>query len=267
VQSNRSRGSSASSSDGLTAAISLEGVSKAYGTLEALGSLDLRIQAGETVGVMGPSGSGKTTLLSMIAGELAPTTGRIALHGRGLEGMRPGRDMARHVGGIHQQFDLVPGLSALQNVLAGRLGEWGLGKSVLSLLVPQDRSVGAAALERVGLADRAHLRASRLSGGEQQRVAIARLLVQDPRIILADEPVASLDPTRADEVLGLLTEATGETGKTLVASLHSVELAKKYMGRLIGLRNGALQFDLPVAAVTDAMLQALYEAEGLRDDP
>ena len=170
-------------------------------------------------------------------------------------------------GVIHQQFDLVPGLSALQNVLAGRLGEWGLAKSVLSLLAPQDRDMGAAALRRVGVADRANLRASRLSGGEQQRVAIARLLVQDPRIILADEPVASLDPTRADEVLWLLVEATGETGKTLVASLHSVELAKKYMGRLIGLRNGALQFDLPTAAVTDAMLQALYAAEGLRDDP
>jgi phosphonate transport system ATP-binding protein len=241
-------------------------VSKTYGSQEPLASLDLRVEPGETVGVMGPSGSGKTTLLSLIAGELAPSSGHVVLNGRRLDGMRPGQELARHVGVIHQQFDLVPGLSALQNVLAGRLGEWGLARSVLSLLMPQDRDLGSAALDRVGVADRANLRASRLSGGEQQRVAIARLLVQDPRIILADEPVASLDPTRAQEIMSLLVEATGETGKTLVASLHSVDLARKHLGRLIGLRNGALQFDLPTAQVTEAMLQALYEAKGLRDD-
>jgi len=168
------------------------------------------------------------------------------------------------VGMIHQQFDLVPNLSALQNVLAGRLGQWSLARSLFSLVWPQERAVGLAALERVGVLERANVRAGRLSGGEQQRVAIARLLVQNPEIVLADEPVSSLDPARADEVLNILIETAQEADRTLVASIHSVHLARDRFSRLVGLRNGAVRFDRPSDQVTDEMIASLYDLGGLR---
>jgi phosphonate transport system ATP-binding protein len=167
---------------------------------------------------------------------------------------------------IPQQFDLVPHLSAIHNVLAGRLAAWSTAKSILSLLWPQDRNIAVQALGRVGVGDRAHMRAGLLSGGEQQRVAIARVLVQDPEIILADEPVASLDPARADEIMALLMDVTKERGKTLVASMHSLALARKYCSRLVGLRNGVVQFDAPSEQVTQRMLDALYDLQGLRGE-
>ena len=121
-------------------------------------------------------------------------------------------------------------------------------------------------LDRVGIADRAYIRAGRLSGGEQQRVAIARLLVQGPRVMLADEPVASLDPARADEVLELLAQMTADEGKTLVVSVHSVELAQKYFSRIIGLRNGVVHFDLAPREISDGMIRELYDPKGLRGE-
>ncbi|MCH8195764.1 MAG: ATP-binding cassette domain-containing protein, partial [Chloroflexi bacterium] len=139
-------------------------------------------------------------------------------------------------------------------------------RSLVSLVWPQERPIAMAALARVGIAERAPVRAGRLSGGEQQRVAIARLLVQDPAIMLADEPVASLDPARADEIMQLLAGVAVEGGKTVVASMHLVDLARRYFTRLIGLRNGVVEFDLPAGAVTDAMLERLYDTHGLRDD-
>lgn len=247
-------------------AVSLEAVSKRYGNLEALAPAAFSVHREETVALLGPSGSGKTTLLTLLSGGLRPDSGRILLDGADLAGMRPGRDLARRVGMVHQQFDLVPNLSALHNVLAGRLGEWNFIRSLISLVVPQDRTLAMQALARVGIADRAPVRASRLSGGEQQRVAIARLLVQDPALILADEPVASLDPARAVEVLVLLVGIARDSGKTLVASMHAVDFARDHFSRLIGLRNGLVQFDLPSSDVTGPMLAALYDLEGLRND-
>ncbi len=257
---------SASSPSSRPPAVLIDEAGKTYGDVEAVRPLSLTIRPGETVALLGPSGSGKTTLLSMIAGELEPSDGSIHLRGRNLADLHPGRELSREVGMIHQQYDLVPNLSALQNVLAGRLGDWGLVKSVVSLLWPQDRQMGLTALERVGVSDRARVRAGLLSGGEQQRVAVARLLVQNPAIIVADEPVSSLDPARADEVMGILTEAARKAGKTLVATVHSTDVARTYFERLIGLRNGAREFDLPSHLVTDDQLNDLYALEGLRDE-
>ena len=254
-----------SKSRAATVAVHLSGVGKHYGALEAVAPLTLEIEQGETVAFLGPSGSGKTTLLLLTSGQLQPTAGRIRLNGLDLAEMRPGPQLARLVGMIHQQFDLVPHLSTLHNVLAGRLGQWSFSKAVFSLMWPQDRGAGMGALARVGLEDRAYLRASHLSGGEQQRVAIARLLVQNPAVILADEPVASLDPARAGETLRLLIEIVRESRKTLVASMHSVELARLHFARLIGVRNGVVQFDLPSEQVTEEMLNDLYRLEGLRE--
>ncbi|MGH2541158.1 MAG: phosphonate ABC transporter ATP-binding protein, partial [Ardenticatenaceae bacterium] len=175
----------------------VESASKVYSAKVALAQVSLTINDGETVALVGPSGSGKTTLLHLLAGVIQPTEGHIALNGRFLSEMKPGRELSSLVGVIHQQFDLVPHLSVLNNVLAGRLGQWGMLKSLVSLVSPRDKHLAERALQRVGLSDKMYERASRLSGGEQQRVAIARLLVQDPRVIIADEPVSSLDPARA----------------------------------------------------------------------
>ena len=235
-----------------------------YGEIEALKPLSMEIEEGETVALLGPSGSGKTTLLSLIAGEISPTSGSIRLGERELSQLRPGRELAAAVGMIHQQFDLVPHLSTLQNVLAGRLGQWSFALSLISLAWPIERDLAYSALNRVGVQERASIRASRLSGGEQQRVAIARLLLQDPALVLADEPVSSLDPARAEEILALLVGTFSEAGKTLVASIHLVDLARKHFDRLIGLRNGELQFDLRSEDVTDSMLSELYDLGGLR---
>ncbi len=257
---------SVSSENSKPLAVLVDRVSKAYGDVVAVQPLSLGIETGERVALLGPSGSGKTTLLAMIAGELEPSEGSIELRGKDLARLRPGRELCEEVGMIHQQYDLVPNLSALQNVLAGRLGQWSLLKSMVSLVWPRDRQVGLAALERVGVSERARVRAAFLSGGEQQRVAVARLLVQNPAIIVADEPVSSLDPARAEEVMGILAESAREAGKTLVATVHSVSVARAFFDRLIGLRNGERQFDLPSGEVTDAQLDVLYALEGLRDE-
>lgn len=249
---------------GQTPALRLEGVSKKYGTHEAVAPLNVTVLPGERVALLGPSGSGKTTLLMMLSGETPPSTGRILLHGSEVSQMQPGENLARLIGMIHQQFDLVPGLSALQNVLAGRLGKWHALRSLVSLFWPQERPLAQAALLRVGIANKAQLRAEILSGGEQQRVAIARVLLQDPAIIAADEPVSSLDRVRAEEMLRLLLSVTSAGKKTLIGSMHSVELAQTHFSRLIGLRNGQVQFDLPTREVTEPMLQHLYDLQGLR---
>lgn len=261
-----SRARSALSSNNLTPAVCLEGVSKRYGDFQALAPVSIAIEPGGRIALLGPSGSGKTTLLLLISGQLEPSAGRIVLDGKDLASMRPGRELARLVGMVHQQFDLVPNLSALHNVLAGRLSEWGLLTSLVSLLWPRDRILGMAALARMGVASRAALRAGQLSGGEKQRVAVGRLLVQDPLVVLADEPVASLDPARAEEILRLLVEVVQQANKTLIASVHSVDLARKYFSRLIGLRNGVVQFDLPSRDVNAEALQSLYNLDGLGNE-
>ena len=145
-----------------------------------------------------------------------------------------------------------------QNVLAGMLGQWGLLRSAISLLWPRDRQRAEKVLAELGLADKVLERTSHLSGGEQQRVAIARLMVQSPRIVLADEPVSSLDPVLSEEILRLLTGIADSPGRTLVASLHSPNLIRRYFTRVIGLREGVLQFDMPSSGLTDDVLAQLY---------
>jgi phosphonate transport system ATP-binding protein len=246
------------------AALTLERVCKRYDEVTVLGPVDLVVPAGQTVALVGPSGAGKTTLLRIAAGLVLPSEGTVEVHGHAIGRLPPGRERAELVGVVAQQFDLVPHLSALHNVLAGRLGSWSVWKTLVSLVVPPERHLAMVALQRVGVADRARLRAGRLSGGEQQRVAIARVLVQDPAVLLADEPVASLDPARAREITELLVGIARQSGKTLVASIHAVELARAHFDRVVGLRNGLIQFDQPTTLVTDAMLAELYELQGLR---
>lgn len=241
----------------------VDGARKRYGDVLALGaSLSLRIEVGEMVAVVGPSGSGKTTLLHLLAGVIPPDAGSIRVDGRSIESFRRRQELARLVGVIHQQFDLVPHLRVVHNVLAGRLGRWSLRRSLLSLVRPQDLDDAVSALARVGIADRIGERTANLSGGEQQRVALARLLTQDPRAILADEPVSSLDPARASDVLGMLVSVAADEGRTLVASVHQADLARRFFRRMIGLREGRIVFDRPAEEVGDRDLVDLYALPG-----
>jgi phosphonate transport system ATP-binding protein len=236
-------------------------VGKRYGARTALWNVSITVAPGEAVALVGPSGAGKTTALLLAAGALAPDAGSVRVGGVDPARLGPGRERASRVGMLAQGLDLVPTLSALQNVLAGNLGRWSLARSLLSFLVPQGRPAAEYELARVGLAGRGGERTSRLSGGERQRVAIARLLVQQPALLLADEPVASLDPARGYDALALLTGIARERGRALVASLHDVGAARARFDRLIGLRAGQALFDLPAEQVTDAQVAALYTLE------
>ena len=241
--------------------VTASGISKSYSQVSALSPLDLSVMPGERVAVAGPSGSGKTTLLYLLAGILQPDSGSLAIDGKPLARVKPGGELSRLVGIVHQQYDLVPHLPVLHNVLAGRLGQWGLLRSAASLVWPQDRGMAEAALERMGIGDKTWERTSHLSGGEQQRAAIARLMVQSPLLVLADEPVASLDPARAEEILRLLTSLTEDSRRALIVSLHSPDLIRRFCTRVIGLRDGRLAFDLPSEAVTGPTLDDLYHLE------
>lgn len=238
-----------------------DGISKSFGRVEALAPLSISIGQGESVALAGPSGSGKTTLLYLMAGIIQPDAGKMLLAGQDMTRQKPGREKASLVGLIHQQFDLVPHLSVLHNVLAGMLGQWSLIRALFSLVWPQDRHVAEAALAQLGIADKIHERTSHLSGGEQQRVAIARMMVQGSRVILADEPVSSLDPARAEDMLEILTALARDSGKTLVASIHSPHLIRKHFSRVIGLREGRLEFDIPASEVSDQVLERLYDLD------
>ncbi|MDR6123322.1 phosphonate transport system ATP-binding protein [Bacillus sp. SLBN-46] len=239
--------------------IEAKNISKHYERKIALSSLSFSIKEGELVALIGPSGAGKTTLLNAIAGLVPIQSGELLIDGSSHATYKNGKALSKKVGVIRQQFDLIGPLAVIHNVLAGNLGDWGLIKSLFSLLIPQEKELAIRALERVGLGDKVYEITSSLSGGEQQRVAMARLLVQRPEVILADEPVASLDPARAEDVLAMLTKIVTEEKQTLIASLHSVEYARKYFTRIISLKNGEIFFDLPTDQVTDELLKDLYQ--------
>ena len=239
----------------------LNNISKTYGKKQALSSLSFNIKKGEIVALIGPSGAGKTTLLNSLAKTVKIDLGEILISDINIDKYKNNKSFAKQVGIIRQQFDLVPQLPVIHNVLAGRFNEWGFMKSLISLIFPQDKKLALTALERVGLLEKVYEKTSNLSGGEQQRVAIARLLVQNPECILADEPISSLDPARAHDILTLLIKIVYEENLTLIASLHSVDYALKYFKRIIGLREGQIYFDLPSDKVTDKLLKDLYKIE------
>ncbi|MDG6451878.1 phosphonate ABC transporter ATP-binding protein [Glaesserella parasuis] len=231
---------------------------KHFGKQAVLDDICLTIRSGEIVALVGPSGSGKSTLMNSIMRAVPLTSGEIWLENRNIQDYPDNKQFAQQVGMLHQQYDLVKQLEVIHNVLAGRLNRWGFWRSLFSLVKPQEKQIAEQALAAVGLLDKIDQPTAELSGGEQQRVAIARLLVQNPKLVLADEPVSALDPVNAQNVLALLTGLVREQGKTLIASMHSVEYAKAYFDRMIGIKQGKIVFDLQTEQVTQEQLNVLY---------
>lgn len=234
--------------------VSVEDVSKRYGTIEALSGVSFTVAPGEFVAVIGASGAGKSTLLRSINGLVKPDRGQVRLNGQELT-PRLLRRARQKIGMVFQGFNLIKELTVFENVLIGRLGY----KPLLGLRFNrEDREIALRALEEVGLADRAWQYPSALSGGMRQRVGIARALAQEPAIILADEPVASLDPVTAREIMDILQRLNYERGVTIICNLHQVELARAYATRVLGLYQGRLVFDGPAAALQPDVANAVY---------
>lgn len=245
------------------AVVSLRGVGVVYGANRALDGIDLEVRSGERVALVGPSGAGKTTVLNLCNATIAPTIGSVSVLGHDLEAASPTelRALRRRIGTVYQQLHLVGPLRVVHNVNAGRLGSWTTARALRSLVRPVEAAAARQALAQVGIADKIHERTDRLSGGEQQRVALARVLVQRPALILADEPVASLDPARAEEVMDLLGSVVEEGTGTLLVSLHDFDLARRRCDRVVGLRSGRILFDLPAGEVTDDAGTDLYRID------
>jgi phosphonate transport system ATP-binding protein len=247
------------------AALALEDVGLVHANGQrALQGVSLRVAPGARVAVIGPSGAGKTSLLRIAATSMRASEGRVELLGARPWQLRarPLKALRARIGLIHQAPPIPPRLRVVTAVLAGRLGAWSGAHAVASLLVPGDIAGAQAALARLDLADRLFDRCDRLSGGQLQRVGMARVLYQAPELLLADEPVSALDPTLADLAVGELIAQSRSTGATLVASLHAVDLALKWFDRIVGLRAGMVAFDAPAAAVSRTMLRELYATEG-----
>jgi len=243
----------------------LKNVTRQFGKFPAVSNINLQIRPGERVTLVGPSGAGKSTLISLLNGTLLPSQGEVHVLGHNLAQLSPRalRQVQRQIGTIYQQFHLVNNLRVIHNVNAGHLGRWSIFKAILSLLWPLEVDTAANALAQVGIPEKLYERTSQLSGGQQQRVAIARVLVQHPQAILADEPISSLDPERSREVMDLLRELSQKTQKTLVTSLHDINIARSHCQRIVGLRQGKLLFDTSPANVTEPMIKMLYKITDL----
>jgi phosphonate transport system ATP-binding protein len=252
----------------MNAAIHVDRLNKTFARKTALIDLALSIQPGEMVALIGASGSGKSTLLRHMAG-LARCDrnngGRVQVLGREVQasGRLNGnvRRLRADIGYIFQQFNLVNRLSVLDNVLLGCLGRMPGWRGNLGLFSVQEKQWAMESLDRVGLADLATQRASTLSGGQQQRVAIARALTQRAEVILADEPIASLDPESARKVMEILADINRRDGKTVVVTLHQVDYAVRYCQRAVALKAGRIHFDGAAAELSTQFLNDLYGAD------
>lgn len=230
------------------------------GSAPAIKKMSLQIHSGEQVALIGPSGAGKTTLLQVLSCTLKPLEGSIQL-----QGQQPWQLSKRKLQKLRGKLIVAPQVPPLPprqrvitSVLAGRLPAMGLLQSIKSLFYPVDIPAAHSALSKLDLPEKIFERVDRLSGGERQRVGLARLFVSPAELWLVDEPLSALDPTRARQAMSALTESAAEKGITLVCTLHQVDMALAFFKRIVGLRNGEIEFDLPTEQVTPAMLKTLY---------
>ena len=238
------------------------------GGLKALDGLSLTIEDGEFVVVVGLSGAGKSTMLRAINGLVPITDGSITVDGQEVRGASSAelRALRSNIGMIFQTFNLVNRATVINNVLMGRLAQVPRWRSLLGLWPASDKELALQALERVDIVEKAYIRASNLSGGQQQRVGIARALAQDPNVLLADEPVASLDPVTSHMVMRDLQRINRELKITTLINLHFLDLARDYGRRLIGLRAGQLVYDGDIAEVSDDKFRDIYGRAITPDD-
>ncbi|EHS52450.1 phosphonate ABC transporter, ATPase subunit [Rhizobium sp. PDO1-076] len=241
----------------------LENLNRQFGSNKAVDSVTLDIPAGQMVGVIGRSGAGKSTLLRMINRLVDPTSGSIRFGDTEISTLRGAalRNWQRDCAMIFQQFNLVPRLDVLTNVLLGRLNHRSTALSLLNIFSREERLMAIAALERLGIEQTALQAAGTLSGGQQQRVAIARALMQSPKMVLADEPIASLDPLNAKIVMDALKNINEQDGITVVTNLHTLDTARNYCERIIGMARGRVVFDGTPSELTAEAVQEIYGAD------
>jgi phosphonate transport system ATP-binding protein len=242
------------------AALHIHGLTRTFGPVTAVDHVDLDVPAGQMLAIIGRSGAGKSTLLRMINRLQSPSAGTVhfgetditALSGRAL------RDWRRDCAMIFQQFNLIPRADVLTNVLTGRLNRRPLLSSLLGIFTAAERAMAVRVLDRFGLAETALQRAGTLSGGQQQRVAICRALMQEPRVLLADEPIASLDPHNARLVMDALRQVNREDGLTVLTNLHHLDTARAYCDRVVAMDKGRIVFDDRPERLTAAVIQDIY---------
>ncbi len=249
----------------MTTAIVVDHLNKTFPCCKALDDVSLSIDGGEMVALIGASGSGKSTLLRHLSGFIAADSGTVTVLGRQMQDkgrLAPNiRRLRAEIGFVFQQFNLVNRLSVMTNVLVGLLYRTSLVRSLLMRFSIHEKQQALEALAAVGIQQFAWQRAATLSGGQQQRAALARCIVQQARIVLADEPIASLDPESARNVMELLAQMNRERGCTVVVSLHQVEFAIKYCPRTIALHRGQVVYDGPSSALTPQLLGELYGSD------
>jgi phosphonate transport system ATP-binding protein len=245
--------------------LSIKNVSRRFGSKTAVDKVDLEIPAGQMVGIIGRSGAGKSTLLRMINRLIEVSEGQILHDGIAVSSLRGQalRNWQRDCAMIFQQFNLVPRLDVITNVMLGRLNRRNTILSLLQIFSEDEQLMALKALERLDIAQTASQWAQTLSGGQQQRVAIARALMQEPRLILADEPIASLDPRNAQIVMDSLRSINEDQGITVITNLHTLDTARTYCERIIGMSQGSVVFDGGPDDLTTDVAREIYGADGL----
>lgn len=249
--------------------IKFENVSKVYPNgYKALNNISLEIKQGEFVAIIGLSGAGKSTMLRTINRMHDITDGKLTVNGQEVNVLKGKelRKFRRHIGMVFQSFNLVTRTSVIKNVLTSRVPDMPLWKAIIGLYSKEDKIIALEALDKVGILDKAYVRADQLSGGQQQRVALARTLAQKPEIILADEPVAALDPVTAGQVMDDFKKINKELNISVLINIHHVDLALKYCDRVIGIKAGEIVYDGPAEQVDRAILKEIYGRELAEDE-
>ena len=249
--------------------IKFDKVNKVYPNgLHALKNISLEINQGEFVAIIGLSGAGKSTLLRTINRMHDISEGSLTVNGQEINDLA-GKDLRkfrRKIGMVFQSFNLVTRTTVVNNVLTSRVPDMPLWKSIIGLYSKEDKVIALEALDKVGILDKAYVRADQLSGGQQQRVALARTLAQKPEIILADEPVAALDPITAKQVMDDFKKINKELNMSVLINIHHVDLALKYADRVIGIKAGEIVYDGPFAEVDSEVLKQIYGRELSADE-
>ncbi|MBQ7891743.1 MAG: phosphonate ABC transporter ATP-binding protein [Erysipelotrichaceae bacterium] len=243
-------------------------VSKVYSNgVKAMDDVCLQIEQGEFVGIIGLSGAGKSTLIRTVNKMIDTTEGTLMVNGVDVSTLKGKalRKFRRRIGMVFQSFNLVTRTTVINNVLSAKVADMSLFRTLFGLYSKKDKIEALEALDKVGILDKAYTRADQLSGGQMQRVALARTLAQNPEIILADEPVASLDPVMADVVMEDFQRINKEMNITVIINIHHVDLALQYADRIVGIQAGKIVYDGPASGVTDEVLRMIYGRD-LKDD-